>query len=380
MEGSGDMDHRMELVDVIRRVRNRWRMRLAARGAVVVVAGTLLALLASASGLESFRFAAPAIIAFRIIALAVFLVLIAWALVLPLRRRVSDSQVAMYLEECDPTLEAAIISAVEATANATNPAHSPRLVEKLVEQAIRQCHAIEHGTEVDRAAVRRHMGALAAVAVIAALIVALGPAYLRHGLSALLIISRSAEASSPYSIQVKPGSAKVPRGADQAISARLVGFTSSDVAVMMRTAANAPFERLPLVPGAEAGTFDGVLFHLDKSTEYLVESNGVRSPIFSLSVVNLPTVSELNLEYHFPAYTNLEPRTQEGGGDVAAIRGTNVLLHVVPTMAAPSGRILMNDGAAQPLTTQADGSLTGSFKIAAQGFYRIELTGPQGEK
>jgi hypothetical protein len=370
----------MELVDVIRRVRNRWRLRLAARGVVVVVAGTLLALLLSASGLESFRFAASAIIAFRIIALVVFLALVAWAFVLPLRRRVSDLQVAMYLEECDPTLETAIISAVEATANGDNPAYSPRLVEKLVEQAIKQCHAIEHGTLVDRAAVRRHAGALAAVAVIAALIIALGPAYLRHGLSALLIISRSAEASSPYSIQVKPGNAKVPRGADQSISAKLVGFASSDVAVMMRTDPKSPFERLALVPGAEGGSFDGVLFHLDKSTEYLVESNGVRSPVFSLTVVNLPTVSELNLEYRFPAYTNLEPRKQEGGGDVAAIRGTDVLLQVVPTMAAPSGRILMNDGASQPLTTQPDGTLTGTFKIAAQGFYRIELTGPQGEK
>src|SRR6185436_12985499 len=132
-----------------------------------------------------------------------------------------------------------------------------------------------------------------------------GPAYLRQGLSALLIFSRSAEASSPYSIQVKPGHAKVPRGADQSISARLVGFTAADVAVMMRTAPNAPFEKLPLVPGAEPGSFDGVLFHLDKTTEYLVESNGVRSPIFSLAVVNLPTVSQLDLEYRFPSYTGL---------------------------------------------------------------------------
>ena len=49
-------------------------------------------------------------------------------------------------------------------------------------------------------------------------------------------------------------------------------------------------------------------------------------------------------------------------------------------MTTPGGRILLNDGAAQPLTTQADGSLTGSFKIDRQGFYRIELTGPHGEK
>lgn len=38
------MDRRGELLEVIRSVRNRWRQRLAIRGAVVVVAGTLLAL------------------------------------------------------------------------------------------------------------------------------------------------------------------------------------------------------------------------------------------------------------------------------------------------------------------------------------------------
>src|ERR1043165_1068564 len=141
--GSGDMDHRTELVDVIRRVRNRWRVRLALRGAVVVLAGTVLALLLSASGLESLRFSAPAIITFRIVIVAVFVALLLYGLVWPLRRRVTDAQVAMYLEECDPTLEAAIISAVEATANGGSEAHSPKLVEKLVDQAIDRCNIIE---------------------------------------------------------------------------------------------------------------------------------------------------------------------------------------------------------------------------------------------
>ena len=112
------MDYRShELVDVIRRVRNRWRLKLALRGAVVVAAGTVLALLLSASGLESFRFSAPAIISFRIVTVAVYVGLLLYGLVWPLRRRVTDAQVAMYLEERDPTLEAAIISAVEATAD-----------------------------------------------------------------------------------------------------------------------------------------------------------------------------------------------------------------------------------------------------------------------
>src|SRR4029077_2491971 len=142
------MDHRLELVDVIRRVRNRWRMKLALRGAVVVVAGTVLALLLSASGLEQFRFSAASIIGFRVLSVAVFVGLLFYGLVWPLRRRVTDAQVAMYLEECDPTLEAAIISAVEATAHGPSPDHSPRLVEKLVEQAIEQCRAVERGSVV----------------------------------------------------------------------------------------------------------------------------------------------------------------------------------------------------------------------------------------
>ena len=58
----------------------------------------------------------------------------------------------MYLEENDPTLEAAILSAVEATSRRrrSEHGHSPHLVEKLVEQAIEQCRALDHGMR-DRA-------------------------------------------------------------------------------------------------------------------------------------------------------------------------------------------------------------------------------------
>jgi hypothetical protein len=372
------MDPRTELVDVIRRVRNRWRGRLALRGAVVVMAGTVLALLLSASGLESFRFSAPAIITFRIVTVAVFVGLLCYGLVWPLRRRVTDAQVAMYLEECDPTLEAAIISAVEATSGGGSEAHSPRLVDKLVEQAIAQCRALDHGRALERTSVQRHAGALAAITAMVALALTFGPSYLRHGLSALLTF-QSAAASSPYSIEVTPGNTKVPRGADQAVKAKLVGFTSSDVSVMMRAAPDGSFDRVPLIAAAQPGAFEGMLFHLEKPTEYYVESNGVRSGKFMLTVVDLPTVKDLDLEYHFPAYTGLTPRKAEGG-DVAAIRGTDVVLHVVPTMTTPDGKILLSDGSAMPLTRQADGSLTGSFAIKGQGFYRIELTGPHGEK
>src|SRR6186997_2761473 len=113
-EASGS-DRRTELVDVIHRVRNRWRLKLALRGAVIVFAGTMLALLLSAGSLEALRFSPTAIISFRVLALVIFAGLVYIGLVLPLRRRVTDGQVALYLEECDPTLESAILSAIDAS-------------------------------------------------------------------------------------------------------------------------------------------------------------------------------------------------------------------------------------------------------------------------
>ncbi len=147
---------------------------------------------------------------------------------------------------------------------------------------------------------------------------------------------------------------------------------------MMRPAGG-EFERVPLMPRTQAG-FEGVLFHIEKATDYYVEANGVRSPMFSMEVVELPTVDHLVLEYHFPAYTGLEPRTIDPGGDVAAIQGTEVRIKVTPTMTTPGGRILLNDNDSAVLTRSRMAPWPGSSRSVAQGFYPIELEGPKAKK
>ena len=145
---------------------------------------------------------------------------------------------------------------------------------------------------------------------------------------------------------------------------------------MMRTDPKAAFERLPLVAAADPAAFEGMLFHLEKSTEYYVESNGVDSPIFSLTVVDLPTVSTSWISNTASRPTPVcAAQAVKAAATSRRIRGTEVLLHITPTMATPSGRILLNDGASQPLTTQADGTLTGSFKIDRAGVLQDRADG-----
>ena len=106
-------DPRAALMAVIRQVRQRWRRKLALRGAVGFLVATTLALVGSAYALEALRFSAGAILTFRIALIASALAAAWWFFVRPRMRRVSDEQVALYLEEHEPSLEATIITALE---------------------------------------------------------------------------------------------------------------------------------------------------------------------------------------------------------------------------------------------------------------------------
>jgi hypothetical protein len=93
---------------------------------------------------------------------------------------------------------------------------------------------------------------------------------------------------------------------------------------MVSLAPGAAFETVPLVPGKDPAGFEGILFHIDKTAEYYIESSGVKSSTFTMTVVDLPTVDKLVLEYRFPAYTGLQTRTVDPGGDIAVMPGTQV--------------------------------------------------------
>ena len=376
-ETSGDP--RATLLDVIRQVRKRWRAKLALRGVVGFLSATALALVASAYALEALRFSPTSILAFRIVLVVAASAFGAWFLVRPLMRRVSDEQVALYLEEHEPSLEATIITAMEAEREGRAHEMSPALVKRLVEGAVERAQHIDKGRRIERVSVRRYAAAVGLVSLAALALFALGPAYLRHALSALLVISRDVEAAAPYRIEVSPGDATVPKGADQTITATLHGFAAVDATVMMRKSPDAEYQRLPMVR-AENGAYDGMLFDLAEGMEYYVEAAGVRSLSFTLKVVELPYVKQLDLEYHFPTYTGLAPRMVEDGGDVATLGGTDVRVRIQPTMASSGGRLVMADGSSSPLTSNADGTLAGRFTAVANGFYRVELDGPAGEK
>ena len=368
-----------DLLGIIGYVRSRWRTKLAVRGAVTVVCLCTASFFAAAYGLQFARFTGPSIIAARLLLGLVAVASAWWFFVRPLRRQVTDDQVALYLEEYEPSLQATLVSAVE-TSRAGRDWESSALVQRLVEQAIERCLEADAARRVERRPLRRYGAALTVAAVATVAFVAFGPAFLRSALSAILLVSRDVEAAAPYRIKVTPGNADIPKGADQTIAATLEGFSVAEATLMVRRTPTSAYETLPLVKAAN-GQYVGLLFDVAAPLEYFVEAEGVKSPVFTLKVVDVPYAQRIQLEYRFPAYTGLDPQTIEDGGDIAVLRGTEVRLTVFPTMKTPGGRIAFDATQSVELTpadADGDGAMTTSFKVEKDGFYHVELVAPTG--
>ena len=362
---------------VIGEVRARWRRKLLVRGLFRVLLGGAVVLIGAGVALEALRFTPSAILTFRFATVAVIAALAAWWIGRPLMRRVTDEQVALYLEEHEPSLNSLLLSAMDAERGGSGHSQSPALVAKLVEEAIERCHEIEAGRRIDQPLVRRYSLMAAGAVALALAVFVLGPAYLRHGLTAMFSWTQSLEAAAPYRIGLTPGSGQVPRGSDQIFTATLSGFTADDAVLLVRKGDATAFERVPMVKG-ENGTFEGMVFDLDARLEFMAEAAGVRSPAFTLDVVDLPYAQRIDLEYRFPAYTGLAPRVVEDAGDIAVLAGTEVLVTITPTMPAPAGQLTLDESTQVPLAVAAEGKLTGRFVADKDGFYRVGLQGPDG--
>ncbi|HUE96245.1 MAG TPA: hypothetical protein VMN39_06275, partial [Longimicrobiaceae bacterium] len=355
-----------ELVAVVGQVRRRWRLKLAMRGLAIVAAALLAAFLVSVIAIGGFHFAPAAIFSARI-TLAVLFVGTMVALVLaPMWKRVTNDQVALYLEEKEPSIRSALISALGAESG-TDPDISPALARRTIETAVVRCREAQAGRRIESRSLSRSGGLLAGVLAAGLILFLVSPNLVQVGARALFLPLRAAEAASLVRVTVEPGTVSLPRGADLNVSAELFGFSAPGADLLVRVEGQEQFDRLPMMPRQDGPGYELRIFNLREPADYFVEAQGIRSPVHRVDLLDLPYVDGLQLELVFPEYTGIEPQTIESGGDIFAPVGTRVRLRAVPTMPVAAGRISLSSGGRVPLALQEDGSLAGEFAVSRPG-------------
>ncbi|MGQ0764040.1 MAG: DUF4175 family protein [Gemmatimonadota bacterium] len=362
-------------------VRRRWRIRNLAAGLALVVAAIALTVWSAAWAMESMRFSADSV---RWARLAVGLVAagaaVRWIL-FPLLRRVADEQMAMYVEERVPSLDGALISAVEVGRQPADEAvRSSLLTTGLITDAVRRISRSAEVEGLERSATTRSFALAALLMAGLAGLIALGPSYLRQGARLLVTPWQDAALAPVYSISVEPGDATVPRGSDVQINARLSGFASELVEVAVRRGEDAEWERIAMGLGPDSTQFTARLFDVAENAEYYVESNGVRSAVSRLTVRNLPAVSGVDVDLRYPAYTGLPPEEIKDGGDITALAGTRATITVRTTMGVKGARLVLDDSSTIAMSLHSDTLLQTTIVVRRDGFYRVELEAADGSR
>jgi hypothetical protein len=367
---------RRELHDVIRTVRRRWRIRHALRGGLLTTLSAVTAVLAVSFMMSWWPGSAAGATAVAVVLYLGVAVVAVRTLFRPLFRRVTDPQVAQYLEENEPGLSAEILTAVSAMDD--DSIEENMLLDGLVRSAVRRAREVEGGMRIDRQPLQRLSWSSAGVAAALLLFFFADPFGFRQTFPDIARPWTAVEAASPLAIQVLPGDTAVARGAELRVAARTLGFTTNEADLVFRSEDQMQWDRWPMIDGETVDDHEFIIFRVDQPLEYYVESEGIRSGTHRVDVIDVPYVSRLELEVHHPAYTNRAPETMEFGGDLVVLPGTTVRVRAHPTLEVPTGRIVLEGVGEIELQPGATGAMEGQFTVQQPGFYRIELDDDSG--
>src|SRR4030095_16111191 len=185
-------------------------------------------------------------------------------------------------------------------------------------------------------------------------------------------------AASPLLIQVVPGDAELGKGADQQIKAQLVGFDSPDVKLMVQPETGTVWSSYAMEPERVGSGFLYLLIDVQSSIRYYVESKGLRSETYTLKVVALPRVEQIDLTYNFPAYAGMAPQTVENDGDVSALKGTRGDFKIRVSETAGAAKLLFDDRSSVALTPAGDKVFKGTLNLQRSGSYVVQMLDHDG--
>lgn len=210
---------------------------------------------------------------------------------------------------------------------------------------------------------------LACVAVLVWLVTA-GPGYLGYGAS---LLWTGPKAVPLYDIKVTPGDVSVRRNADQLITAHLIGLKPEKVRLFARyqsSKGKAGWEPVAMQP-TDPSSFQFLFAGLPEDVEYYVEAGPLTSRHYKVRVVDLPSVKQMRVTYHYPKWTGMQPVTEEHGGDLRAIEGTNAELTVRMDRPLRNGQLTLDDGKQITLSGGEGNVYKGSIVMQKDGAYHV---------
>jgi len=199
-----------------------------------------------------------------------------------------------------------------------------------------------------------------------------GPGYWQYGTARLWAGWFLDQGEPLYELQVEPGDTTIRRGGRLDVTATPVGFDPGGVTVHAKFESSVDWERAPMGPQLEGPGYRFSFSMVREPLRYYVEAGRMRSREFNVGVVALPEVEAIRVTYTYPAWSGLEPRVEDPGGDVLAVPGTRVEITLTTDKPIEDGLLVLGNREIALRDERAEFEVTEDTTYHVAAMYRGE--------
>jgi len=364
------MSNSSELNSYISRLRHRLRLSAWLRGAALFTGTALAVTLVLVLILNLLAFPAHGVTVARLLIVVALAAAAIFGLGLPLQR-LTRARAVRRAEAANPDLEQRLTTFQEAAERGTDP-----FIELLAADTLPRAQAAEPSALAPDNRLFAVGGAGLACLAVLAWMIAAGPGYIGYGAS-LIWTGPKKNAEPYYSITVTPGNITVRRNSDQLVTAHVIGMKPDKAQLFARFQSAQGWEPVTMqaAPDAAGGAiYQFVLAGLPENVEYYVAAGPLVSPHYKVRVVDLPSVKEIRVTYHYPQWTGMKPVKEEHSGDLRAIEGTDAQIEVEMDRPLRDGQLVLDGGQTIHLTGSAGNTYQGTIRMEKDGAYHVAAT------
>ena len=359
------MSLREQLHAYIAQLEERLRWNTWLRGLAIFTGSALVATLVLVTIANALAFSNGSVTAARFGLILILAIAAAAGLALPLRRHTRRRAVGT-AEASFPQFEQRL------TTFAERDGQDP-FIELLAADTLNVAQSAEPKLLVTDRRLQFSLGTAVAAVVILVWIIAAGPGFLGYGAS-LLWTGPHSDKPALYDLRVTPGDAVVRRHADQLISALPIGLNSPSVKLYARFQSSSTWEEIAMqaqAAGNFAGGYQFLFAGLPENVEYYVTAGAMMSKHFNIRVSDLPSVKQIRVTYHYPTWTGMPSDSEERGGDLRAVIGTEAELDVSTDRPLPGSQLQLDSGQQIQLSGGQNNVYHGTVKMDRDGVYHV---------